>query len=148
MKENLFDKAFMAVTEGAKFQVDFKNRSLKIDGQYWVKNGETDLDLDMLGGSSEDFLLHLEENFRIYSHSVPSERSEGKRRRYFNALPEWELSDEDMMYGIPREVAQAQLELYVLCRILQGLKWDESWGKWFWQSKNEPDLVLLREWFG
>jgi hypothetical protein len=48
---------------------------------------------------------------------------------------------------MPRDVAQAQLELYILCQLLLGMQWQEEWGKWFWQSPNDKDLVLLREWF-
>ena len=43
--------------------------------------------------------------------------------------------------------AQAELELYVLCQILSGLKWNpETMGCWFWQSKEDKDLVILRQW--
>lgn len=145
MKKELFASVMEEAINGARISVDFKKRNLKINGKLVVESGNSEYESHLY--VEEWFLKSVEDFYRQYKHSVPSERSEGKRRRYFNALPEWELSDEDMMYGIPREVAQAQLELYVLCHILQGLKWDESWGKWFWQSKNEPDLVLLREWF-
>ena len=147
MKELLFDKAMEAVMNGSRFSVDFKTRSLKIDGEYWVKNGETELDFGKPETRPDVFLLNLEENYKIYKHSIPSERSEGKRRRYFKALLLRELTDADMMYGWRRDVAQIHLELMVLCSMLGGLKWQEEWGKWFWQCPNDPDLVLLREWF-
>lgn len=146
-KELLFDKALEAVMNGARFVVDFASRSLKIDGEYWVKNGETEYGLCIIDTRPETFLLNLEENYKMYKHSIPSERSEGKRRRYFKALPLHQLSDKDMMYGWRRDVAQAHLELFVLCKLLCGMKWQEEWGKWFWQSKNDSDLVLLRQWF-
>ena len=144
--ENLFDKAFFAVVDGAKFYVDFEGRNLKVNGEYLVKDGKTDYEL---GGicDADTFLFNVEDNYRIYKHSVPSERSEGKYRKYFSALSERDLTDDDMMYGISREVAQAQLEIFILHQILLGIKWNESWGKWFWQSPNDKDLVLLRKWF-
>lgn len=144
--ENLFDKAFFAVVEGAKFHVDFESRSLKVNGEYLVKDGITEYKLGTLS-DEKTFLMNVEDNYRLYKHSVPSERSESKSRKYFSALPERELSDDDMMYGIPRDVAQAQLEIYILHQILLGIKWEEYWGKWFWQSPNDSDLVLLRKWF-
>lgn len=146
MKENLFDKVFFAVMDGAKFSIDFKSRTLKVNGETLVENGKTDIPVLGPLDAPDEFLFHLEENYRIYKHSVPSERSESKYRKYFMALSERELSDDDMMYGIGRDVAQAQLEMYVLCQLLLGLKWEESWGKWFWQSPRDKDLVLLREW--
>lgn len=146
--ENLFDKAFFAVLEdGAKFSVDFKTLTLKVNGETLVENGKTDYEVSGKPCEPDEFLYHLEDNYRLYKRSVPSERSESRRNRYFHALPEKELSDGDMMYGMPREVAQAQLEFFVLCQLLLGLKWNESWGKWFWQCPNDKDLVLLREWF-
>lgn len=146
MNENLFDKAFFAVMDGAKFSIDFKSRTLKVNGETLVENGKTDIPVLGPLDAPDEFLFHLEDNYRIYKHSVPSERSESKYRKYFMAHSERELSDDDMMYGIGRDVAQVQLELYVLCQLLLGLKWEESWGKWFWQSPRDKDLVLLREW--
>ena len=50
-------------------------------------------------------------------------------------------------YLANREKAQFELELYVLCQILNGLKWEsEKMGKWFWQSKMDKDLVILKKW--
>ena len=49
---------------------------------------------------------------------------------------------------IHREYAQAKLEGFILCAILMGhFKWDEEkMGKWYWQSKTEPSLIILRQW--
>jgi hypothetical protein len=58
----------------------------------------------------------------------------------FKALPESELSDDDMLYGVGREQAERDLE-----KALQGFAIPEDAG-WFWQSPNEPDLVVLRQW--
>jgi hypothetical protein len=63
------------------------------------------------------------------------------------ALPERELSDQDMLYGRYRETCRAELEVYILCCMIEGAKWDESWGKWFWHDTDEPNLILLRTWF-
>lgn len=91
--------------------------------------------------------LKAASGLEAYKHSVPSERSESHRRYYFKALPEKELSDEDMMYGERREVARCKLELYVLMQLLRGnLWWNNSWGTWFWCSKNDKDLIILRDW--
>lgn len=146
MKKDLFDYVCREVLDGARFSVDFKTRSLKVNGKYIVKDGVSEI--EQSGRYvPENFLYHIEDFYEGYKHSVPSERSESRSRNYFKALPEKELSDEDMMYGRYREFCRAQLEVYILCCLLEGAKWDESWGKWFWQSQNDKDLVLLREWF-
>ena len=62
------------------------------------------------------------------------------RTSRFYALPESELSDEDMLYGMPREEAERELE-----KALAGFTIPEGSG-WFWQSENDPDLVVLRSW--
>ncbi|MCS2382951.1 hypothetical protein NXY25_04055 [Bacteroides thetaiotaomicron] len=89
----------------------------------------------------------MEELYRRYKHSVPSERSESKPCRYFKALQEKDLDDGDMLYGERRDKAQAELELYLLCQILGGFRWNpKTMGHWFWQSRTDRDLVILREW--
>lgn len=145
MKETLYIKILQRVAEGARFKVDFENRSLKLDGKYVIKNGEYDGELC---GPWGEPIGEIERLYERYRHSVPSERTESKRRNYFRALPEKELSTEDMMYGELRENAQIELELFVLSQILYGtLKWDEfAKGKWFWQSSNIPSLILLKKW--
>ena len=81
----------------------------------------------------------LEELYAIYKHSIPSEKTMSRTPR-FKALPESELSDDDMLYGVGREQAERDLE-----KALQGFTIPEDAG-WFWQSPNEPDLVVLRQW--
>ena len=81
----------------------------------------------------------LEAAYEVYKHSIPSERTMHRTARFY-ALPESELSDEDMLYGVPREEAEAALEF-----ALADFAYPEDAG-WFWQSENDPDLVVLRSW--
>lgn len=81
----------------------------------------------------------LETAYAIYKHSIPSERTMGRTPRFY-ALPESELSNDDMLYGVPREQAERDLE-----KALAGFTMPEGSG-WFWQSENDPDLVVLRSW--
>lgn len=145
MEKDLFASVMEEARNGERITVDFKKRNLKVNGCLVVENGKSEYESRIY--VEEWFLKNVEDYYRQYKHSVPSERSESRGRRYFNALPESGLSDEDMMYGVPRELAQAQLEVYILCCLMEGMKWNEEWGNWFWQSKEDPDLVLLREWF-
>jgi len=81
----------------------------------------------------------LEAAYEVYKHSIPSEKTMHRTARFY-ALPESELSDEDMLYGVPREQAERELE-----QALANFAYPEDAG-WFWQSKNDPDLVVLRSW--
>ena len=125
------------VESGAKFRISLEKRTLHING----KSVDFDEDIDT------DFSFEKLENlYRRYKHSLPGERDQVKKS-YFLALNEEDLSDEDILYGERRQIAKFRLELYVLCAIISGaLKWDESWGKWFWQSQNDKSLVVLRSW--
>ena len=148
MKENLFDRLYHEVRQqGATFAVDFKKQSLRLGREYIIQDGVCKIPFDVEICTPAEFLHRVKLYYVAYKHSVPSERSESKGRRYFNPLPESELSDEDMMYGEPREAAQLQLELFILTQILCGQTWQEQWGFWFWQCPDEPSLILLREWF-
>lgn len=67
--------------------------------------------------------------------------------KYFKALSDKDLEDEDMLFGVGRDIAQVELELYILCQIILGIGWDANkMGKWFWQSNKDRDLVILKNW--
>ena len=143
------------VREGETFHIDFEKRNMKVGNEYLIKEGEFDESMELLPSLYEDvYSLHvalhmIRELYRSYKYSLPSERSDNKRRKYFKALPMEEITDEQLMVAERREIAQAALEGLVLCLIVSGqLVWDEEimQGKWFWQSKSDPDLVLLRSW--
>lgn len=145
--DNIYQESVQAARDGAKFKIDFPSRSLKLNGKYIIQNGKYEGELGVSECSEDEFLANVEELYHRYKHSVPSERSESKSRQYFMALPERSLSDDDMLFGERRDKAQIELELYILCQIINGLKWDpETMGRWFWQSKVDKDLVILRSW--
>ena len=75
-----------------------------------------------------------------YKHSIPTEKTMGRTMR-FKALPESELSDDDMLYGVSREQAERDLE-----NALRGFAMPKTAGSWFWQSENDRDLVVLKSW--
>lgn len=144
---NIYQEAIETVENGANFKINFQSRSLKLNGKYVIRDGKYEGELGIPNCNEDEFLTNVEELYHRYKHSVPSVHSEGKSRLYFRALPEKELGDDDMLYGERRDRAQIELELYMLCRILDGFNWDpEKMGKWFWQSKVDKDLVILRNW--
>ncbi len=144
---NIYQSAVLAVENGAKFQINFQTRSMKLDGKYIIRDGKYDGELGIKTCNETECLQHIEDLYQRYKHSVPSERSESKLKQYFLSLPECDLDDKSMMYGERREKAQIELELYVLCQIINGFQWNpETMGSWFWQSKVDKDLVILKQW--
>lgn len=145
--DNIYQETVRAVEEGAGFKVDFRHRSLKVGGKHVIRDGKYEGTLGMRFRTVEEFLATAEELYCRYKHSVPSERSESKSRLHFRALPERDLDNDSMLYGQRRDKAQIELELYVLCGILTGFEWNtETMGRWFWQSRKDKDLVILRSW--
>ena len=143
------------VSNGESFHINFEKRNMKVGRDYLIKDGEFDESKELLGDSFgnvhslTDSLFELECLYKVYKYSLPSERSDNKRKKYFKALPMEEITDEQLMAAERREYARAVLEGFVLCMIVSGkLVWDEDvmQGRWFWQSDIDPDLVVLRTW--
>ena len=146
----IYEELIRRVEEGDPFYINFKNKSLKIGKKFVIVDGlydderilYTDYELDI-----NAILRKIEHLYQNYKYSLPSERSDSKRRKYFKALSINELTDNQLMMAERRDVAQAKLEGLILCSILsEQFKWNEDMGKWFYQSKSDPDLVILRSW--
>lgn len=149
--QTIYEELLEQVEAGHRFHVDFKEQLLRIGTKKLIEDGAWDADRELHPFARLDIptiLFIAEEMYRSYKYSLPSERSESKRRTYFKALPTDELTDEQMVFGERRELARARLESFLLCMIVDGqLVWDEAtMGKWFYQSKTEPDFVLMRDW--
>lgn len=130
------------VARGAKFSIDFKKRTLKMNGKLVDMK-----EVDYTGPEEDEVMDILHDAYEIYKHSVPSERSEKRQRNYFKALPYDELTDDDMLYNLRRDETRFMLEFTILRLIVDGkLKWHEEWGSWFYQDPKDKDFVILREW--
>ena len=148
----IYEELVKRVEEGESFYINFKNRALKIGNKFVITDGVYDDTRELIFTlRCEDIrplLGVIEALYHNYKYSLPSERSDNKRHTYFKALSVGEMTDEHLIAGERREVAQAKLEGFILCMMLNGkLQWDEKkLGKWFWQSKKDPDLVILKRW--
>lgn len=149
----IYDELIERVSNGETFHIDFEKRNMKIGREFLIKNGEYDTSRVLC--YTDDMPIGLEliigcinVLYSSYRVSLPSKRSDQKKRTYFKALPIEEISDTQLMKAERREVAQARLEGYILCVILEKkFVWNEdTMGKWFWQSKGYPDLVILKKW--
>lgn len=147
----IYEELIKRVSDGETFYVNFKNQSLKIGKKFIVTDGFYDDDRTLYTTSEiemSDVLAYIETLYENYKYSLPSERSDNKRRQYFKALHMDKLTDKQMITAERREVARARLEGFILCMIVDGFfVWDENeMGKWFYQSSRDPDLVILRSW--
>lgn len=143
----IYEELIQKVSEGSRFNINFETRTMKIGKKKVINNGEYG-NKELINIKTNNPLDIIENLYSQYKFSIPSERSENKHRGYFKALVANELTDEELICGERREVARARLEGFILCMILNGkLTWDEfTMGKWFWQSNNDPDLVILKKW--
>ena len=144
----IYEELMTRVDSGENFCIDFEKRNMKVGKKFLIKNGEFDQERILCGKYTTDVMSIIEELYQSYKYSLPSERSDNKRKKYFKALPVDKLTDRQLMIGVRRDSAQARLEGFILCMILNGsLRWDENtMGKWFWESKNDPDLIILKSW--
>lgn len=143
----IYDELVEKVIQGWNFYINFRTQDIKVGHEYLVKNGQWDKSQELIKPVTEDILQQIEELYIMYKYSRPTEKSETSRRKYFKALPMTELADEYLIYADDRSVRQAILEGFILCHVLNGtFTWKESYGKWFWQSERDKDLVILKEW--
>jgi len=124
--------------------IDLKNKFAIENGEYLILNGKIlNQAIASIQTITEQLLNQLYHN---YKHSVPNYDDNCQQdSMYFRALDITELSDTDLKNNIPRDKARTALELAILVGYIRGdLIFDRS--KWFWQSKEEPDFMILRKW--
>lgn len=135
------------VAQGANYSIDLQKRTLKVNGKVIIENGMCDgLKIVEKEDDTDNCIETIEKLYQVYKHSIPSEKTDSRRRNYFYALKEEDLSDDDMLYGERRMTAMFALECFILTSVISGsLRWKDDWG-WFWQSEADKDLVIIRSW--
>lgn len=147
----IYEELVQRVSDGESFYINFKNRAMKIGKKFIIADGVYDTDRKLIEcdcTNMQEVLNKIEKLYEGYKYSLPSERSDNKRRKYFKALSIEEIPDDRLFVAGRREIERAKLEGFILCSILTGkFEWDEQkLGKWFYQSKKDSDLVILRNW--
>ena len=153
---SIYKDLMKAVYNGKKFKVDLINKSLWINRKQVVREGvRVDESQEFI--SPDDLCCVLGESslglnpwelvemlYHEYKHSVPGEHS--NKRSYFKALSVDELTDAELAFNMSRNFAQCLIEGYILLGALQGwLKW-EFGSYWFYQSEQDEDLVVIKNW--
>ena len=98
-------------------------------------------DMELLREISTNPYEELEELYVNYKYSIP-EPYDSYARCNFRALNINELSLNDMMKGEKRQLARIKLETFVM---FNKFPWENE-KHHYWQSKNDADLVLFKEW--
>lgn len=129
-------------------KVNLKTKTLTANRIAVIKNAKLDPKAK-IDPKKDLSLTEIERLYQVYKHSVPSENT--RDSRYFKALPLEELSDEDLKTNTDRKTAKEALEICILLSVItRSIEWQSlapDQNHWFWQSKNDPDLILLRDWF-
>lgn len=93
----------------------------------------------------EDLVMQLNQLYKDYKYSYPSERSRINKSR-FNALEFEELDDEMLVNGKDRIEAQKALDDFISSNREMLLKTLFQGNHWFWQSDEDEDFIILKEW--
>ena len=138
----IYEKLCNEAKRGTPFSVSLEDSSLKVGRHWLVQNGKYDGELIDESRFGPDVLKNIEALYSMYKYSYPDKNA--KKSRYFKALTADELKDAQMVSGFNREYVRAALEGYVLCMKIKGkIQFADGW---FWQSKTDKDLVILKKW--
>lgn len=131
-----------------KIHIDLTEKTINVGKQIVLENGQLKQHKIKVGDMVYEFedlietKLNIEDLYKQYKYSVPSERDGGKC--YFKALVANELTDAELVLGMPRLEAKVRLEAYLALSVVKGI---EAWpnGKhWYWQG-NDKDFVILKQ---
>ena len=92
----IYEELVKRVSDGEPFYINFKNQSLKIGKKFVITDGFYDDDRILYTTSElemSDILAFIETLYENYKYSLPSERSDNKRKSYFKALPIEKIPD-------------------------------------------------------
>lgn len=146
--DDIYSKTLSAVADGANVVVSLATHSLVVDGMRLIDHGQWQGELGLVAVGEDVALAMIEEAYAAYESSVPAHGG-NEQIRWFHARSIDQLTDHELATGMDRSEARCRLEVLVLLLILNGsLTTDgpKMKGKWFWQSKRHPQLVILTEW--
>lgn len=148
--KTIYEETIERVSQGAYCSVDFKKRSLRLNGKAVKLEGEFGIqDFSNL----DEWLDEAENLYDEYKYSKPSQQSmKRERKSKFRALSVSQLVDElgheALSNPTPRTVAQAKLEVFVLLSLVSGIfNPDELFAKdWFYQGADKS-FIIRKDWF-
>lgn len=147
-KTDIFNDTLAAVAGGARVRVSLDSHCLQVNGCDVINQGQWQGKLGVPRVDEATALAMIEQAFATFECSVPAHDGRD-RSRWFAALDEDQLTDRDLVTGQERPRARARLELLTLSLIINGSLTPDGpqmQGRWFWQSKAHPRLVILTQW--
>ena len=143
----IYEELLTRVGNGERFSINLAKRNMKVGNEYLIKEGMCEPGRIVYNRLLIPEKERIEQLYKNFKYSCPSERSDTSRG-YFKAYTADELSDAEMVLGGNREHCRAALEGYILCAVLMNhLKWSDLTDRtYYWQSENDKDLVILRNW--
>ena len=82
----IYEELIERVFNGETFRIDFENRTIKVGKTYLIKDGLYDENRILFSKNSlemSDIMKFIESMYYNYKYSLPSERNDNKRKRYF-----------------------------------------------------------------
>ena len=158
---SVYKKLIESVENGNRFKIDLVNKNLWINKRQIIMEGsvvyEKYLNEPLI--ESDDLADYFEYNpilnehcwgvanylYSNYKHSSPKQTTLGNKP-YFKALDIEDLYDYDLAYGLDRNIAQFILESYILFASLNEWLKLENEKHWFYQSQDDRQFVVLKEW--
>lgn len=148
--KTIYEETIERVSQGAYCSVDFKKRSLRLNGKAVKLEGEFGI---QEFSNLDEWLDEAENLYDEYKYSKPSQQSmKRERKSKFRALSVSQLVDElgheALSNPTPRTVAQAKLEVFILLSLVSGIfNPDELFAKdWFYQGADKS-FIIRKDWF-
>ena len=141
----LYELLVQLSQEGSdKIHINLSNKTIKVGRKIIIDSGQV-VTHKIFNDDFAELLtetLDLNGLYAQYKYSVPSERDD--KRHYFKALPAEQLTDEQLITGMPRLEARTRLEAYILLASLIGtLQWSNP-EHWYWVGQDK-DFVILKK---
>lgn len=148
--KTIYEETIERVSQGAYCSVDFKKRSLHLNGKAVKLEGEFGI---QEFSNLDEWLDEAENLYDEYKYSKPSQQSmKRERKSKFRALSVSQLVDElgheALSNPTPRTVSQAKLEVFILLSLVSGIfNPDELFAKdWFYQGADKS-FIIRKDWF-
>lgn len=131
-----------AIDNEEKVYTDIKNCKIYVHGKV------VDIDQSSDTTTSIKYIIEtIKYLYDDYKNSVPKEMDIDSK--YFKAKPYKDLTLNDLVNGEDRYRARQKLESFIVFikvfRKEDILAWFED--RFFWQSEEDPELILLKSWF-
>lgn len=133
---------YAAIDDGERVFADIENRKI------YVNRKVADLDQSLDTKTSvEEIIERIAYLYEDYKNSVPKDMNVDSK--YFKAKLYKDLTLSDLVNGEDRYRARQKLEGFIVFvktfRSADILAWFGD--RFFWQSKEDPELILLKSWF-